>query len=214
MKTKYTVLLLSVALMLSFTACDDGKNIGTSNETGVIINKLDESPTAEVTAAFFEAQTAALYFSGYGRHMYTEGSIEVEGGVYPMGTTQYDRFAMCDTMEELHEAVETVFTDELAETFLNSTVSGMPMFLEQDGILYRFGGYVAQYQAEPKLTEILSCRENDDGSITLSVRETFGDAEEDIVVEHDYTCVKDDGSYKFTNEFPLLVELAAERFHC
>ncbi len=213
MLTRFFAILTLATLLAGLTACDDKVDEMHDHETGVVINHLEEELTADVAAAFFDAQNVALYFSGYGRNMYTEGSIDVEGGTYPGAvSTQYDRFSVCDTMAELREAVEAVFTDELAQVFLNKTASGMPLFYESDGVLYRFGGYVAQYGADAELTEILECRRNDDGSITLSVRATFpgfygGDAH--VIVEHEYTCINSDGKYKFTGEFPLPIELAA-----
>lgn len=213
MLKRITALFMIGMLVTCLAACNDKTDAVHDHETGVIINHLEEKMTAEVAAAFFDAQKVALYFSGYGSGMYTEGSIEVAGGTYEGAvSTQYDRFSACDTMAELREATEAAFTDELAQTFLDRSVGDMPLFYESDGVLYRFGGYVAQYGAEAELTEIVECRRNGDGSITLSVRATFpglygGDA--DINVEQDYTCIDVGGKYKFTGEFKPLVELAA-----
>ena len=152
---------------------------------------------AKVEAAFFEAEEIASYFTGYvAGNVYDEGTVAVNG-------VRYDRFAPYATMAELAALVESRFDGALAERLLSaSTVDGDLLYIEQDGVLYRFGGYIAQYaylDAEREVTDIRA----EDGVIYVDIASTFDLMDEPMTVSHTYTCVEEDGEYRFTGEFAL-----------
>lgn len=191
--------MLAVLMLSLFASCSGDKT-------------SDEEDTA-IRAAFDEAYTVATLFSGYAANVYADGSIEVEYDSEYSPTLQYDRFSLCSTMSELSEMVELYFSDEIGETLMATEARpGAPLYLEKDGVLYRFGGFVSLYAVDTEYIEIVSVTKESDDKFTVSVKAEYPDfyGEELATVTHDYTCEKIDGVYKFTGEFPLLADIAID----
>ncbi len=199
MKTKFLSAFVLVAVILSlFASCSD--------------DKVSEKEDTAIRAAFDEAYTVATLFSGYAANIYADGSIQVDYDSEYTPTLQYDRFSLCDTMDELSEMVELYFSNEIGESLMATEARpNAPLYLEKDGVLYRFGGYVALYAVDTEYIEIVSVTK-DGGKFTVSVKAEYPDfyGEELATVTHDYTCENIDGAYIFTGEFPLLADIAID----
>jgi len=151
---------------------------------------------AAVTAAFYAAEATAALFTGYVGNVFADGSVEVDG-------IRYDRFAPCDTMAALESRVHASFDEALAAELLAAkTPEGHPLYIERDGALYRFGGYIAQFEYRDSAAEVIDVRE-EGGVICVDVTATFDIMDDPLTVTHTYTCMETAGEYRFTGEFPL-----------
>ncbi len=199
MKTKFLSVLVLVTVILSlFASCSGGK--------------VSEKEDTAIRAAFDEAYTVATLFSGYAANVYADGSIEVEYDSDYSPTLQYDRFSLCGTMTELAEMVDIYFVPEIGEKLMATEVRpNAPLYLEKDGVLYRFGGFASLYAVDTEYIEVVSVTK-DGETFTVSVKAEYPDfyGEELATVTHDYTCKLVDGTYKFTGEFPLLADIAID----
>ena len=152
--------------------------------------------TAKVADAFYTAERTAALFTAYAGHGYGEGPVEVNG-------IRYERFTLCDTMTELAGMVEDSFAQETAAELLAATsYEGHPLYVEQDGVLYRFSGNIAQFEYRDSAAEVVGVRAGD-GVIYVDVSATFDIMDEPLTVTHTYTCVMENGGYRFTGEFVL-----------
>lgn len=213
MKTRFLSALTLAALILSlFASCSDGKDSEKEDAAVSSGGKVSEKEDAAVRAAFDEAYTVATLFSGYAANVYADGSIEVEYDDEYRSTLQYDRFSLCGTLAELGEMVELYFSDEIGSDLMAMEVMpNAPLYLEKDGVLYRFGGFVSLYVVDTEYIEVVSVTKDGD-TFTVSVKAEYPDfyGEELATVTHDYTCERVGSTYKFTGEFPLLADIARD----
>ena len=89
---------------------------------------------------YADADSAYALFTGYGRMTYTNDFVEYNGERY-QGCAD-DRFV---SLDELKALLLSCFSEEIADKLMNTTVNlgekSVPLYIEQDGKLYRFSGY-------------------------------------------------------------------------
>ena len=156
--------------------------------------------SAAVEQAFYAAEATAALFSGYAGNVYAEGTIDVDG-------VRYDRFEICADMNALEALVRASFDDALSAEFLAAEAyDGHPLYIEQDGTLYRFGGYAAQFDYYDSMAAVTDVRAKN-GVIYVDVASTFDIMDDPLTVTHTYTCIEENGEYRFTGEFRLPFEV-------
>ena len=173
---------------------------------------VTENENNNVKAAFNEAYAVATFFSGYAGNVCSDESITLEIDNAYYSEVQYDRFIPCGTMEELDALILKYFSSEISDAFDDvEPVANAELFIEKDGVLYRFGGYSSLYPVDTENIEVTSVTKNAD-TFTVSVKAEYPDfyGEELATVTHDYTCKYEDGNYIFIGEFPLLADIAID----
>ncbi len=161
----------------------------------------DSAEIAKITEAFDAAVDASALIGGFSGEL-GEGSIK-------LGEAQYDAFASCTTMADLENLLAASFDAELVEAFKGRTVeSGDLVFTEREGVLYRIGGYAAQYGVDSASCTLGEMTLAEDGVVTISAHITLEDTAK---VEFDtvYMCTKgEDGVYRFVKAFEAPIALA------
>ena len=162
----------------------------------------------DIAAAFIDAEKLAAHFTGHASDYLADDSFEVidENGV----TQKYTRYGLADSLSALRALLLEVFTPELTDRFMYTKVSGLPLFTEQDGKLYKFGGYVGLYSYDDVNREIVGYTDNGDGTVSVTVRVwDMYDFEHDVESAYTYTAVLgEDGKYHFGGEFELPIQIA------
>jgi len=146
------------------------------------------------------SERTASYFTGYARDVYGNESIEIDG-------VRYDVFTVCDSMDELLAITLELFDNELANTLINTQVDGHPLFVEQNGRLYRFGGYVALESISDASATVYGVTKGSDGVYTVYVKIQ---SDGDVVSGYEYRCIKVEDDYKFIGEFKLPIEVLSD----
>ena len=161
----------------------------------------------DLAATFLKAEALAAHFTGHASAYLGDGdSFEAvdENGF----TQQYDHYGLANSLDELRSLLEAVFTPELADEFMNTTVSGLPLFTERDGKLYKFGGYVGLYAYDDLNREIISYTEGV-GKIDVCVNMRKVNYDNTVHANQTYTAViGEDGKYRFDGDFPLPIQIA------
>lgn len=156
------------------------------------------------TAEYFYA-----IFNGCARIEFYEETIEYEG----------EKYRNCSHVEfsnlaEMRNVIVRHFSDDITNSLMSKTVSGIgcPLYIEQDGKLYIFAGYAAQWgysSATGYSFEPLGY-ENDEYLVRVSasineygVKYVAGDVCKYVI--------EADGSIRFT-QFPLMIDLLWDAF--
>ncbi len=215
----FILLLFSVLMLISFVSCFDNDEVslgiigGADGPTAILVtdgnnstsflvteNEITDNTLFEISGFFKEAEAVAAYFTGHGGSV-TGENTEYEG-------TRYDKFADCSTYSELESAVRRYFAPEIADIMLSKTIGELPLFLEQDGELYRFGGYAAQYGHDDCDVVITGFEEKENNLLEIKAQISFNEYEEVVTTEHTYTCkITDDGTYRFADDYELPIVL-------
>lgn len=163
-----------------------------------------------IAEAFIIAEELAAHFTGHTHSYIGDDSFDAvdENGF----TQKYTYYGLADSLAELRALLNEVFTPELAEDFMSTEVSGLPLFTERDGKLYKFGGYVGLYSFGNVSREIEGYTDNGDGTVSVTVSinvygtHTLG---KEVHTTHTYTAVLgDDSKYRFSGEFELPIQIA------
>ncbi len=163
-----------------------------SNSSLLDLNGYDGELVNEM---FKKAEVTASYFTGYARDVYGDESIEYEG-------VRYDRFTVCDSLEEIRAIVSESFDEQLTERFMSTMVDGLPLYVEKEGKLYRFGGYVALESYESATATINKGEIYDRDTIVLDATVGYS--------EYRYLLSKSTQreGYKFSVRYMLPIEIA------
>lgn len=155
----------------------------------------------ELETLFAEGSEAYALFTGYAEGMEIMSTAEFDG-------VKYDEIRIKDTVstkKALGEYVSTFFSSEIADTLMNTTVDGHPLYIEQDGKLYRYSGY-SSMASHNDLETVLKIKNHNEKSavITISADTTFN--EKKIDFNYDLECYRDtDGKMKFkTYTLPII----------
>ena len=114
-----------------------------------------------------------------------------------------------ETMEVLERYLEGLFDAETVAALLATQAEpGQPLYLEQDGKLYRFGGYVGQLVYDTVQMSLTSREEAQSRIITARLQ--YSAWGQQYACSYDYELVKNDkGQWVFTN-FQLPAALCME----
>jgi len=159
----------------------------------------DEVQIAALTSFFDAAVENAALFTGFGGAC---GELTTE-----YGDATYEQFTSCATWEELERAASSYFDPDIAGALINAKVGDLPLFITADGVLYRYGGYAAQYAYTDASRTVKECYLGTDGTISLVVHITSdipGTVECDTVYK---VMLDETGAYKLTSSFALPIEL-------
>lgn len=160
----------------------------------------------EIAATFIEAETLAAHFTGHASaYLGGDGFEAVDENGF---TQDYTPYGLADSLSELRAMLSEVFTEQAADKLMNTKVSGLPLFTERDGVLYKFGGYVGLLGYDDVYREIIGYTENTDGSISVTVhlRKSFN--ERTVSANQTYTAVLcEDGKYRFDGLSPLPIQI-------
>ncbi|MBR5307888.1 MAG: right-handed parallel beta-helix repeat-containing protein [Clostridia bacterium] len=156
------------------------------------------SEIAEVTAFFNEAHTTAALFTGFG------GETTEEAITY--NEADYVKLSAASSLDELLALAEKYFLSDRAKAITEQMVDDdHPLFVEKDGALYRYSGYVSQYAYTDADVKAVDCYKGYDGTVSLRVEATF----ENTTAQTVYKMAKgEDGSYRITSAFALPIEIA------
>ncbi len=180
----------------NFYVCDDISNYA-----------LVYDYAKNIATTFIKAEALAAHFTGHASaYVGDNDSFEVtdENGF----TQKYEHYGLANSLSELRSLLEAVFTPKLADKFMNTKVSGLPLFTERDGKLYKFGGYMGLYSYDDVHREIIGYTEGIDKiDITVHLRKNFdGDT---VYANQTYTAVLgEDGKYRFDGDFTLPIQIA------
>ncbi len=162
-------------------------------------NTLSELPEG-FEEFYHEAEKVYALFTGHPGKVYAEGTIKVGSHIY-----QAADINGYTSLAELRALCEQYFDSELTEQLMAKTVGDAPLYIEQDGKLYRYSGYVAQYSIVPEdYGMVLEAP----GSETVHVLASFysNDIQYTIRTSALCTCiVTEDGNLRFTS-FTLMAE--------
>lgn len=149
-----------------------------------------------------EAENFYAMFTGYGRIGYESRVIEYNGQRY-QGCSHRD----FSTLAEMEAVISRYFSEEITSALMNTTVAvdGYPLYLEQDGKLYRYSGYAAQwgYDAAKDYTWTPLGSYGEEHLVEVSASITEYGTEYTATAVCKYT-LDADGSIRFT-EFPLMI---------
>ncbi|MBQ2767129.1 MAG: hypothetical protein IJF49_03515 [Clostridia bacterium] len=201
------ICLFLFVLVVCTTGCgsnDSGKipDHITTDADPMSINPPEELP-ANFVQIYREAEHLYAMFTGYGSIEYVDRTIRYNGETY-----QEFRHADFSTLAEMGNVVRQHFSEEITNTLMNKTVAGAgcPLYLEQDGQLYRFGGYAAQwgYSAAEGYTWVPLGTVDGEHLVEVSASITEYGTTYTAAVVCRYV-IEADGSIRFT-EFPLIIE--------
>lgn len=160
----------------------------------------------EIATVFVKAEALAAHFTGHASAYLGGDGFEA---VDENGFTQYyTPYGLASSLTELRAMLSEVFTEQAADKLMNTKVSGLPLFTERDGKLYKFGGYVGLLGYDDVYREIIGYTENTDGSISVTVhlRKSFN--ERTVSANQTYTAVLcEDGKYRFDGLSPLPIQI-------
>lgn len=165
-----------------------------------------------VAAAFAEAERDAALFTGYAGKILAGETRKMRVGEEEM---PYDRVEIADSLDGLRALCADSLDGALIASLIERKAAGKyPLYLEvrEEGTgetsLWRFGGYVAQYGLESCTSLVSEVAELRDGTLAVTVVidcEEFGNS-----LTHTYTCRREGDTVRFTEAFPLPIELALE----
>lgn len=149
-----------------------------------------------------EAESLYALFTGYGSIGYDSKVIEYNGQRY-QGCSHRD----FSSLVEMEAVISRYFSEEITSALMNKTVAGddYPLYVEQDGKLYRFSGYAAQwgYDAAKDYTWTPLGAAGDEHLVEVSASITEYGTEYTATAVCKYVR-NADGSICFT-EFPLMI---------
>lgn len=162
----------------------------------------------DLAATFTKAEALAAHFTGHASAYVGDGDffeVTDENGF----TQRYEHYGLAGSLSELRSLLEEVFTPKLADKFMNTKVSGLPLFTERDGKLYKFGGYVGLYSYDDVYREIIAYTEGIEKiDFTVHLRKNLHEGT--VYANQTYTAVwGEDGVCRFDGYFTLPIEIAA-----
>jgi hypothetical protein len=189
------IMVLTVSLVLGLTACQ--------------ANEREDSaltPTEEeVITAFREAELVYSWFTGYNQIEADSDSV-----VHVAGDPYYEvRQEGITSRKELCGRLCSYFPEALAQELIDLKVRDGHLFVDIDGRLYVFGGYVGIYTYDMVETE-LDIEHVSDAKIILSASISWNVDGKVHSCTYDYLYEKDgSGKWVFTN-FQLPAKLCVE----
>ncbi|MBR4296176.1 MAG: hypothetical protein IKT56_04985 [Clostridia bacterium] len=173
-----------------------------------LANRLyeDWQKQSAIKTLFANACEAYSWFTGYTTNIYTEGTFEYKG-------ERYDKVAIKDftTVSQLSDYIATLFSSEIAEKLMSTTIGAKrtPLFIDGDDGLYRFGGYVGTLSYNYVET-ILNVTEITDEKAVLNVSADTEFYDEKLIFSYDCSIFRDtDSEWKL--EFFVLPIIKAEQ---
>ncbi len=208
--------ILLIALLL-FASCGESEQQLTETTVGELTAKESEAPELTITtvlppapdfvlteeqlrSAYDSAERAYAIFTGAACPEMGRGSIEVEGD-------QYDLVAEFADMEALRAYTGQFFDAALTEKLLATpTATEAPLYIERDGALYRFGGYVGLWSYTDAKVTSFDFSESGNGTYTLTVTAEVNENGSISAGSYTYRFTLGDEGIRFT-DFALMSEL-------
>ncbi len=149
-----------------------------------------------IKTLFYDSRTAYSWFTGYAQGLVYPGeTIEHEG-------TQYNKVIMRDitTASQLRDYLSSLFSAETVDELMNTKISAsrLPLFIEKEDGLYRFGGYTAQFNFSNLIFKLTVTElSKSDAVLNAKAEATMYSDIEPIEFEYDYRIFLDtDGKWK------------------
>lgn len=226
---KFSAVLLTVVMLFTFmlSACSDDKDTDTgkvgdtdstvqedtTEEKSSLQKTDDEASSSELTDAdiesiklvFAETNKIYSYFNGSAKDMYTNAEKEIDG-------VKYYACAPAASFEVLKEMCLNYMSAEKYEELVSFKAGdGSPLYVEQDGVLYRLGGFVGTHAYDEPVVEFTAFSLDRFGNVNVQTIIKFD--ENELQVPHAYTCARNEnGVFVFSDSFvqPLNVVSAKQ----
>lgn len=174
-----------------------------SEGDGLLAKRLfeDYKLQAEQKKLFADACEAYAWFTGYTSPIYGEESITHNGDTYTSVN-----FKGGNTLDELRLYLSFIFDEKITSKLMNTKTSeGKPLFIEKEGKLYRFGGYVGLLAYDTVEYE-LTVSDPLGSTCTIGVKGKEDIEGEEIEFSYDCICVRQEDGTLRMKEFKLPIE--------
>lgn len=130
-----------------------------SYETDTHSNDNNETPEEAFEGIYHKAEWVYSLFTKYGKITYTENEI-----LYNDERYQEVKMSEFATLDELRALCLLYFNKNVTSSLMNTWVKAdYPLYIEQNGKIYRFGGHIAPYEYDAPQNYTFDLQSDNDG---------------------------------------------------